>query len=257
MQEEKDARTWSTRMAVGRMAYIATYYSQAARHFRMALEFAREHNLESKYLSENLVSLGKTLASMGNHKEAEHLLKEALALDEANPENSFEKAVDYTELGLLYFKLGNLSLARDYNVKAVGLLKQFTKPPAETLAKALKQLAILACEDEAYAQARTYCLEALSVISEGNLGKTHLLYGEVLMVQAFAELELGNMDDARELWQQAIQIVEMNRGENSPKVASMMDMFAEMTEQAGRTKATEYLKKRAQEIRDFTKRHRS
>lgn len=252
---DDDKKTWNTRIAVGKMAYDAGYYSQAARHFRTALEFAQEHNMDQPYLSINYISLGKTLASMGNYKEAEKFLMKALIIDEALEDHNMEVASDYSELGMLYFKLGRLEESTQYNQKALDILNTLKEPPAMLQAKILKLMAIIKSEAGELETAVSLIDKAIEKIEKVHGGKDQLLYGEALMVKTMILVDLGKEDEAREIYPQALQLVEMNRGPFHPKVATMMDMFATMTSNAGRQKVSEYLKNKAQHIRDFGRRH--
>ena len=236
-------------MAVGRMAYDMSYYSQAARHFRKALEIAKAANLPADELAKNQVSLGKTLACMGNYHEAEHCLEAALSLDEGVNAHGLDTASDYTELGLLYFKTGRLAQAEDYNKRAVDLLKSFKTAPADLVTKALKQLAIVRSENGDLDGAMVAADEAIAIFENSSLSKNHLIYGEALMVKTILLVEKGDNEAAKEIFWKAMQIVELNRGPFHPKVATMMDMFSEMTAQAGKKGASDYLHRRAEEIR--------
>lgn len=256
MSDELDQKTWNTRIAVGKMAYDAGYYSQAARHFRTAMDYATEHNMEPSCLAINYVSLAKTLASMGNYKEAEQLLVKALAIDESLDEHGVDVAADYSELGMLYFKLGRLDESRQYNEKCLEIVSTFKEPPAFLYGKVLKQLAILKSEAGDLEGALVLIDQAIATIEHAHDGKNQLVYGEALMVKTMLLVDLGREDEARELYPLALQIVEMNRGPFHPKVATMMDMFATMTSNAGRDKVSEYLKEKAQHIRDFGRRHK-
>ena len=256
MSEELDKKTWNTRIAVGRMAYDAGYYSQAARHFCIALDYATEHNMPPSCMAINYVSLGKTMASMGNYKETEQYLIKALAIDESLDDHSVDVAADYSELGMLYFKMGRLDESAQCNEKCLQLISAFKEPPAFLYGKVLKQMAILKSEAGDMDGALALVDRALETIEAAHDGKNQLVYGEAMMVKCMLLVDMGRGEEARELYPQAMQIVEMNRGPFHPKVATMMDMFATMTSNAGHPKASEYLKEQAEHIRDFSRRHK-
>jgi tetratricopeptide (TPR) repeat protein len=244
-------KLFATRMAVGRMAYDMGYFGQAVRHFHTALELAGKENLPAPSLADANLSLGKAYACQGRYKEAEEYLTKALNLDaaEADRPRSIEQAMDYIELALLYSKTARKEQAIDYNKRAISLLDKLKTSPVEQKAKALKQLALIYCEEQEYEEAMAHISIAVDALEKAGGLKQTLIYGECLMVKSIVLVELGDIDSAREIYYTAMQTIELNRGPFHPKVANMMDMFSEMTAQAGRTKASEILAKKASKIR--------
>lgn len=249
-------KSYNTRMAVGRMSYDMGYYSQAIRHFTKALEIAVAPDFAADDLANTYLSLGKSYACAGNHKEAESYLNKAMEVDERSPEHVIARATDYVELALLYASTGRLDAASDYNQKAISILDKLEKPPAGLLAKALKQLAIVASESHNFDLALLHTDRAITVLENAGNQKQSLIYGEVLMVKTIALVELGNLEEAKALYHRAIQTIELNRGPFNPKVANILDMFSELTAQTGKTVASEVLHKKAEEIRK-AKNHKS
>lgn len=246
---ETNQKSWSTRMAVGRMSYDMGYYSQAIRHFTKALETAKSPGFDQTDLANTYLSLGKSYACTGNVKEAESYLTRALEIDERSPEHIIARATDYVELALFYFKTGRLAEAADYNQKAIDSLDKLENPPVVLLAKALKQLAIVTAEHLNFDLALIHADRAISALENGGGQKQSLIYGEVLMVKTIALVELGKLEEAKDLYARAIQTIELNRGPFHPKVASILDMFSELTAQTGKRVASETLHEEAEEIR--------
>ena len=123
----EDISHWKTRIAVGRMAFDAGFYSQAARHFRTALALIKEDKSSPELLSINLICLAKALSCLGNYSEAEQLINEALRIDIVTQDNQLDLARDYLELGNIYRKEHKIQQSKLYADKALGLLSTLNK----------------------------------------------------------------------------------------------------------------------------------
>lgn len=247
---ENNHKLWSTRLAVGKMAYDMAYFGQAVRHFTKALDLAKANHFGEEELSSSYLALGKALACMGRYQEAEGNLSKALEIDERSPERSIERATDYVELALFYSRTGRIDEAADYNARAISLLDHLDNTPASLLAKALKQLAVIKAEQHDFDLASLYIDRAIEALEKEGGQKQSLIYGESLMVKTIVLLELGDTEGAQALYPQAIQTIELNRGPFNPKLANMMDMFSELTAETGHPKASEILHKKAEVIRN-------
>ncbi len=233
MSNEKLLR-WETRMAVGRMAYDAGFYSQARRHFQLALQMLEDGGLARNLRARCLQGLAKSLAAQGKYAEAEPLILEALKIDETDSSDIAERAEDYHQLSLLCWRAGRNEESLQYAKTALQLARTAgISAPDEMIAKLLKHHGVLAEESGNINASERYLNEAIQFILASNqLGKNSTIYGDVLLVKVFLLAEQGRYEEAAELYPQAMQIVSINRGLAHPKVEEAMSIFKEM-EDAG------------------------
>ena len=143
-QNDNELKRFSARLAVGRMAYDTGYFSQAARHFQLALNAVEELNLPKELEARALIGLAKSTAATGNFNKAESLLQKALSIDCSDYESTVEEAEDYHQLSLLYWRSGRADQSLQVAKKAWSLANQDDCSPDELKAKLLKHLAVLA-----------------------------------------------------------------------------------------------------------------
>ncbi len=230
MSTEEDLKKWGTRMAVGRMAYDAGYYSQAARHFQLALNLAQESRLPEELLARTYVNIAKTHSSQGHFDEAEKLIKRAMQIDASGTEQSVALIDDYCQLSVLYWHSGKTELAGQTVREAERMLNDCPDAPDELQAKLFNQLAIIAGHAGHLAECERYLDRALAVVeSSTDLGKDSLIYGQVLMVKVLLLAEQDRIDEAIEFYPQALQVIETHRGAYHPKVADLFEVFADYT----------------------------
>lgn len=226
MQDDKNIRKWSVRMAVGRMAYDAGLFNQAARHFREALNESEECGLPDAPRARSLVSLAKALSAVGQFEEAEHLLTQAITIDEADNTTLVDEAEDYHQLSLLYWRSGRPERALAIAQRAWNLLQRSKDAPDELKAKLLKHFAVLAEQAGKLDECERYLNEAIDFIERSSeLNRHSSIYGDVLLVKVLLLAERGRIDEALELYPLAIQIVEINRGIKHPRVGEVLEIF--------------------------------
>lgn len=230
MNTEEDLKKWATRMAVGRMAYDAGYYSQAARHFQLAANLAEEQHLPDELRARTFVNMAKTLSSQGRHDEAEKLIKRAMQIDASGTEQSVALIDDYCQLSVLYWHSGKTALAGDTIKEAERMLSKCEDAPDELQAKLFNQLAIVAGHSGNLRDCERYLDKALEIVeTSSDLGKDSLIYGQVLMVKVLLLAEQNRIDEAIESYPQALQVIETHRGAYHPKVADLFEVFADYT----------------------------
>jgi len=219
-----------TRMAVGRLAYDAGYYTQASRHFKLALQMLESGGFDNELRARILTGLAKSLAAQGKYSEAEPLILEALELDESNSVPLWERAEDYHQLSLLCWRNGRNDESLQYARAALKLATTAgSNAPDELIAKLLKHHAVLAEQAGKILESERYLNEAIQFILGSNeLGKNSTIYGDVLLVKVFLLAEQGRYEEAAEIYPQAMQIVSINRGLEHPKVEEAINIFKEM-----------------------------
>ena len=230
MSEAAKLRRWQTRMAVGRMAYDAGYYTQAIRHFRLALEFLESSGLNSSLKARALTGLAKSLSAIGKYAEAEPMIHEALNIDEGRTDAVAECAEDYHQLSLLCWRRGQNVESLKYARKVLELTKkEGYDAPDELKAKLLKHLAVLAEQSGDFAATEHYLNQSIEFITcSDQIGKQSMIYGDVLLVKVLFLAEQGRYEEAADLYPQAMQIVAMRRGLEHPRVEEAVNIFKEM-----------------------------
>ena len=225
-------------MGAGRMAYETGMYRQAARQFQSALSLVEETNLPQEILSLSLVNLAKSLGAMGNFSEAESLLRRALELDRLASASDgaylLELIEDFHQLSLLYWRSGKLSLAEDTLAQAYQILKKHPEVPDELKAKLMKHKAVLAELSGDLVQCRNLIDSAIEFIAQSHqLGRHSLIYADCLMVKVVLLIEQNQYDEATEIYREAIQGMEITRGEAHPKTVEILELLRQQADRKG------------------------
>lgn len=229
----KDLRA---RLAVGRMAYDAGSFSQAARHFQLALNAIEEHNLPDFMRAKALLGMAKSTAAIGDFGRAKVLLEKALLIDEADHQSLVDEAEDYHQLSLLYWRSGDIAQAMTIAKKAWELAVNEPDCPHVLTAKLLKHFAVLSEQSGNLAECEEYLNEAIDFIEDSSqLGKQSSIYGDVLLVKVLLLVEQNRLQEAFDLYPHAIQIVEFNRGPAHPRVQEILEIFQEFQRTANGT----------------------
>ncbi len=250
----EDISHWKTRIAVGRMAFDAGFYSQAARHFRTALGLLKEESPQPELLSINLISLAKALSCSGNYPEAEKLINEALQIDTAHPDNLLQLTRDYLELSSINWKQHRPEQSEAYARKAFDLLSSLKKQEREkhgpAIARALKLLAIIKDENNQYDEGLKLIDQALTILEHSSQGTRSEAYGEALMVKVMLLIDKGEIEEVESMLDDAIELVELNKGQFHPQLARIMAILAEHTKTAGKENLAHQLEKHTKDMKD-------
>lgn len=222
-------RRWKTIMAVGRMDYDSGCYSQAARHFQSALDCIQKYSLDDSLRARTLLNLAKSVAALGNFEKAEQMMREVISIDESDTSSLLDDAEDYHQLSLLYWRKGQLAQSMQCAKKAMNLVERSQDSPDDIVAKLLKHLAVLAQERGELKECEDYLNKAIEfIICSSMLGRQSSIYGDVLLVKVLLLAEQGDFAGAAELYPQAMQIIEINRGLAHPAVHEVMGIFGEL-----------------------------
>lgn len=252
MNKLEDISHWKTRIAVGRMAFDAGFYSQAARHFRTALELIRQDKAPPELVSVNLISLAKALSCLGSYDEAEKLINEALQIDIADQENLLQLALDYLELSSICWKQHRLEQCESYAKKALDLLSGLNKKEkekqAQAIARALRLLAIVQGEKNNYDEGLKLVDQALSVLEGSQLGNRSQAYGEALLVKVMLLIDKGEGEQVDSILNDAIEIVELHKGLFHPQLARVISILMDHTKKSGRSDFGHRLEKFAKDM---------
>lgn len=227
MITQADIGLWKTRMAAGRMAADSGSYLEGARHFRMALELAKR-NLEPSLKARALNGLARCSGGLGKNEEAEKFLHEAISIDQSEgPSNAIELAVDRLQLAALLREKGDQQQARQVAQTALDDLSNCDDVPNELLVALMRQLAITQLETGHYQDCELEIEKALNVATAMHgVGRDSLPYAQLLMVKVLLLIDLKRIEDAEQLFHDAMQTIQIHRGPHHPRNAEFMQVLA-------------------------------
>lgn len=224
-----EVKRLSATLAVARMDYEQGDFESACAQFTKALHLAEENSLPEELKARALVGLAKSTAARGRFDEAQRFLEQALLIDESDTESLVEEAEDYHQLSLLYWRNGRPEEAYQVAQKAWNLVQQSSDMPDELVAKLLKHFASLSEQKGDVRMAEKYVHQAIEfILSSEGLGKYSSIYGDVLLLKVFILAETGRLSEAAELYPQAIQLIDINRGSTHPRDREVHNMFASL-----------------------------
>ena len=242
-------------MDAARMAYRAGDFNLCAKHFRKTIDIAESNGLDGAITGEALIYLSICCSARKEFHEAETLLSKALSVNEGDPQcDKVLLALNYHEFSVLYWKTERESESRAMNEKAFMALDQSQSDVAELRIMMLRQKAVLLAASKDFKKADAVLETALNIcLGSSELGKNCLAYGETLITKVFVCIDSGRLQEARELYYQAIQITEMCLGVHHPKMADLYELFANHVKGVSNEQATEFFRKKSKEIRDWIK----
>lgn len=242
-------------MAAARMAYRVGDFALCAKHYRKAIAIAEANDLDGAITGEALIYLSICCSARKEFHEAEVLLNQALSNNEGDPDcDKILLALNYHEFSVLYWKTGREIEAQVMNDKAAAQLEQAQVGVAELKVMVLRQKAVLLAAKHDFSKADAVLNKAIDLcLSSSELGKNSLAYGQTLVTKVLVCIDSGRLEEARELYFQAIQITEMCLGLHHPKMADLYEIFAKHAKGVGPVEITELFRKRSKEIRDWIK----
>jgi eukaryotic-like serine/threonine-protein kinase len=176
--------------------------------------------------AESLVALGSLRADEGNYKEAERLIREALAIERAQlPRNAPALAKATGALGQALEAAG----LHDQAIKALDEAVQVQSTPdgeQPELARSLTALAEAHFFLGRYAAAESLNQRALT-IDRQSYGERHPLVAGDLIDLGNIQHQLGHYSEAERYFRQALDITETWYGKDNPETASDMITLAQ------------------------------
>ncbi|CAN5283235.1 hypothetical protein BH10CYA1_BH10CYA1_46290 [soil metagenome] len=242
-------------MAAARMAYRAGDFNLCAKHYKKSIEIAESNGLDDAITGEALIYLSICCSTRREFREAETLLNTALSNNEADPQcDKVLLALTYHELSVLYWKTERESQSRAMNAKALVALEQAQSGIGELKVMVLRQKAVLLAASHDFKKADAVLDIAMDIcLRSSELGKNSLAYGETLITKVLVCIDSGRLEEARELYFQAIQITEMCLGLHHPKMADLYDIFAKHVKGSTSDETSQLFCKKSKEIRDWIK----
>lgn len=242
-------------MAAARMAYQAGDFSLCAKHYKKTIAIADENGLDGAITAEALIYLSICSSARKEFREAEVLLNQALSNNEADSQcDKVLLALNYHEFSVLYWKTGREAESQAMNDKALAVLEQAQVGVAELKVMVLRQKAVLLAARHDFKKADAVIDMALDIcLNSSDLGKNSLAYGETLVTKVLVCIDSGRLEEARQLYFQAIQITEMCLGMHHPKMADLYEIFAKHAKGTSAEETSVMFCKKSKEIRDWIK----
>lgn len=196
----------------------ATAYS-FDENFEMALQFYRRaeqiyHLLvrADDYLFAGLYNnMSSLMEKMGRNEEALSLLMKALEILQSYPDRQMEAATNFTNLGLLYLKMGDCGSGKKCVMQAVRMFEALDTP-ASHYSAALSALAEICYREENFGQAVEWYEKTLAEIKK-HYG-FNLAYAVVCENLAHVCGEAGNSGEAERYLREAEEVREHLAEEN-------------------------------------------
>jgi len=250
-----DSKLWKSLIAAGTMAYKAGDFAQAARDYQRAIDLSTREKMEGTFLAEPLIRLAICLSARKDYAEAERLLRRALAIIESEAEHDLALlAYNYHELSVLLWKTERSAESQQMNDLALGTLDLHEEELAELRVLILKHRAILLADTHRHEEASKLLDSAADIaLRSSEFGKNSLLYGQVLITKALLSMDSQKFDQALDLYQEAMPIVEMCWGPHHPKVADLYGIFANHAKSAGKAQAADFFQTKSHDLREWIK----
>ncbi len=196
-----------------------------------------------------LSAVGEVYVSLGRFREAEPLLREALALrEQVFGADSLEVAESLQLLGrLTAFASGPVAELEPLFERALEIRERRLDPGDLKLAESLRSLGVVYVMKHRYEPARDLLERALA-IREARLGPEHADVGEVLQRLAQLEATQGRFEAAIPRVERAVAISERHLGPEHPRLVPILGNRARFYLGAGRLEEAEPLVGRVLEL---------
>ncbi|HLI05304.1 MAG TPA: FxSxx-COOH system tetratricopeptide repeat protein [Ktedonobacteraceae bacterium] len=212
----------------------------------------KQWNLAFPEAAHLLNRAGNYLRERGRYREAEPLLKQALALYEqtVEPEHP-DVAGCLHDLALLYWEQGDYTQAEPLYQQALAMREQTLGTDHFDVAQSLNDLALLYWNQGRYAQAESLFQKALTIL-EKVLGPEHPDVAKGLGNLALISWEQGKYTQAEPLMQRALAIQERVLEPEHPDVANSLNNLGRLYLARGKYAAAEPLLQRSLTILEHT-----
>ncbi len=245
-QERLDNRKLSMSQSLASRADLAETkldYKKAIDLYKEALDILPQNQqaIQAVYMN-NLAFLHHTVA---NYNEAEPLMKQALAIDEARLGKDHPKvAIRLNNLALLYQATNRLAKAEPLFKRALAIDEASFGKDHPNVATRLNNLAILYQATNRMAEAEPLKKRALA-IWEKSLGENHPQVATALNNLAMLYYATNRFSEAEPMFKQALAIDETSFGKDHPNVAIRLNNLAALYQATNRLSEAEPMLKRA------------
>ena len=185
-----------------------------------SLDTFESNGLEATFeYASSLNSLGILYTNMAKYAEAEEAYQEAISIiDRMQGDNEDARAGLQGNLAQVYFKLRDYSRAITLQRSLLEQDKEYFGEDSFTYGTTLLNLALTLLYDGQYAEAEKLNLEALEVFRKSGDEKG-IHYGRVLNHMSLLNTKRGNIDQAIDYGQNAIETYSSALGKNHPETA--------------------------------------
>jgi len=199
--------------------------SEAEDLYRRAIATYRDEPA-AKYLPVALHNLGQILIEQQNTKEADRLLREAIAIWEKQlgPEHP-DVAAGLTSLGILLTSKNKLSEAESLLRRASDIDQKSLPPNNPQVGYDRENLAAVAVSREHYAEAQVLLEEAKAIL-ESRLPPSHPEMGRILARLGEVHLRQGDLEQSETLYQGALTVLEHAWGQESPLLLPLLENYS-------------------------------
>jgi tetratricopeptide (TPR) repeat protein len=199
--------------------------SEAEDLYRRAIATYRDEPA-AKYLPVALHNLGQVLIEQQNTKEADRLLREAIAIWEKQlgPEHP-DVAAGLTSLGILLTSKNKLSEAESLLRRASDIDQKSLPPNNPQVGYDRENLAAVAVSRKHYAEAQVLLEEAKAIL-ESRLPPSHPEMGRILARLGEVHLRQGDLEQSETLYQGALTILEHAWGQESPLLLPLLENYS-------------------------------
>ena len=199
--------------------------SEAEDLYRRAIATYRDEPA-AKYLPVALHNLGQVLIEQQNTKEADRLLREAIAIWEKQlgPEHP-DVAAGLTSLGILLTSKNKLSEAESVLRRASDIDQKSLLANNPKIGYDRENLAAVAAGRKHYAAAQVLLEEAKAIL-ESCLPPNHPEIGRILARLGEAHLRQGDLEQSETLYQGALTILEHAWGQESPLLLPLLENYS-------------------------------
>jgi tetratricopeptide (TPR) repeat protein len=163
---DSNSRLWKTRIATARMAYEKGELHEAANQLTRALELAKHMSERTYAVNTTIIGLGAVRIAMGQLKDAERYLRDAMNALEKSADQYLSKlyAIALRFHGDLLFERGDVESAERQLQNSVSVLEALGAEGVVQLAYTFCSLGTLYMKQNELADAERYLLSAMDII---------------------------------------------------------------------------------------------
>ena len=221
--------------------YALGLYDDALPLVERAYTFYRDKNDESLLLAEAMNHKGAVIQAMGDYKESETLLRDALAIQRRIfGDEHLNVATAQNNLGILMRMLGEYSEAEILYRESLATRRKLLGDEHPDVASSMNNLGLLLQYTDEYAEAEALLREALA-LQRNLLGDVHLDVGASLNNLGLLLRATGDFTEAEPMSREALVIFQSLLDEEHPNVATLMDNLAVLLEAMGELDEAESL----------------
>jgi tetratricopeptide (TPR) repeat protein len=242
-------KAWEKANLLGELAYRRGALEEAKKHFQTALQQAKTFKPHDLRLATSLNNQGLVYLGMGDAKEAESLLAQALAIREKTLGTLHrDVARSLSNQGLLYRQQKKFDEAEAVYERARSIFERVSGPESAEAAQCCQSLGLVALARERYVEAE-YLLRTAMVAREKIHGPESAEYATTMHHIGVLYHLQAKYPVAEDCFRKALRIREKVFGAVHPALLPTLDYYAELLRKNNRTEEANQLQLRAREIR--------